>query len=47
MCSAEVNDDLKMDPVSCQFQLACDSIANDAIRNGSSDNVTVMLVSIR
>ncbi|XP_031572190.1 integrin-linked kinase-associated serine/threonine phosphatase 2C-like [Actinia tenebrosa] len=44
---ADVNDDLKMDPASYQFQLACDSIASDAIRNGSSDNVTVMLVSIK
>ncbi len=39
-------DDVQMDPVSARFQEACNKIASEAIRNGSSDNVTVMLVSI-
>ncbi|XP_078373744.1 integrin-linked kinase-associated serine/threonine phosphatase 2C-like isoform X1 [Oculina patagonica] len=39
-------DDVQLDPVSARFQEACSKIASEAIRNGSSDNVTVMLVSI-
>ncbi|XP_074625597.1 integrin-linked kinase-associated serine/threonine phosphatase 2C-like [Acropora palmata] len=39
-------DDVPNDPVSARFQLACDKIASEAVRKGSSDNVTVMLVSI-
>ena len=32
---------------SSRYQQACSSLAGDAIRNGSSDNVTVMLISIQ
>lgn len=39
-------EDVLIDPVSARFQDACNKIASEAIRNGSSDNVTVMLVSI-
>lgn len=39
-------EDVQIDPVSARFQDACNKIASEAIRNGSSDNVTVMLVSI-
>ncbi|XP_058964668.2 integrin-linked kinase-associated serine/threonine phosphatase 2C-like [Pocillopora verrucosa] len=39
-------EDIQLDPVSARFQDACNKIASEAIRNGSSDNVTVMLVSI-
>lgn len=39
-------EDVLLDPVSARFQDACNKIASEAIRNGSSDNVTVMLVSI-
>lgn len=39
-------EDVQLDPVSARFQDACNKIASEAIRNGSSDNVTVMLVSI-
>ncbi|EDO39603.1 predicted protein, partial [Nematostella vectensis] len=37
------NEEPGLDPVEARFQLACDRIASDAVRNGSSDNVTVML----
>ncbi|PFX19939.1 Integrin-linked kinase-associated serine/threonine phosphatase 2C [Stylophora pistillata] len=39
-------EDVQLDPVSARFQEACHKIASEAIRNGSSDNVTVMLVSV-
>ncbi|KXJ19103.1 integrin-linked kinase-associated serine/threonine phosphatase 2C isoform X2 [Exaiptasia diaphana] len=41
-----IKDSAEMDPVLYRFQTACNRIASDAIRNGSSDNVTVMIVSI-
>ena len=37
---------METDPVSMRYQAACKKIVSEAIRNGSSDNVTVMLVSI-
>lgn len=43
---AGAEDDEQLDPVSARYQEACNKIASEAIRNGSSDNVTVMLVSI-
>lgn len=39
-------EDVQLDPVFARFQDACNKIASEAIRNGSSDNVTVMLVSV-
>ncbi|XP_068753501.1 integrin-linked kinase-associated serine/threonine phosphatase 2C-like [Montipora capricornis] len=40
------DEDIPIDPASVRFQRACDKVASEAVRNGSSDNVTVMLVSI-
>ena len=40
------SEDVETDPMAARFQKACDKVASEAVRNGSSDNVTVMLVSI-
>ncbi|CAH3038494.1 unnamed protein product [Porites lobata] len=40
------SEDVETDPMAVRFQKACNKVASEAVRNGSSDNVTVMLVSI-